>query len=236
MSHEIVPLSGLDCRLEPQDWAFARERRAEIDRFWRGFVAEKPESYNGRVLIQHGWRLDGAHYSGRYLETDYASFLAWREFGFPGAPMRNGFAMAALQAADGAFLLGIMGAHTANPGRIYFAAGTPDPGDVTADGRIDLAGSVTRELEEETGLRPDEIETGAGWTAVIAPPRVAFMRPCRIGLPAREAQALIEARIAAQEKPELAGIHIVRGPEDLDPARMPDFMLAYLRSVFVQAG
>ena len=93
---------------------------------------------------------------GDYFETDFADFLAWRDFGFPGESVCNGFSMAALQGSDGAFLLGEMAAHTANAGAIYFAAGTPDRQDVFGE-RVDLAASVTRELEEETGVSAAEI-------------------------------------------------------------------------------
>ena len=72
-------------------------------------------------------RADGAlRLAGVYFETDYADFVAWRDFGHPGEPVENCFSMAALRSADGAFLLGEMAAHTVNAGRIYFPAGTPD--------------------------------------------------------------------------------------------------------------
>ena len=65
--------------------------------------------------------------SASYFETDFAAFLAWRDWGFPDESVFNGFGMGALRCTDGAYVLGEMGAHTANAGRIYFPSGTPDP-------------------------------------------------------------------------------------------------------------
>ena len=92
---------------------------------------------------------------GAFLQTDFASFLAWRDWGFPEAGVTNCFSMGALRTSDGAWLMGVMAPHTAGAGKIYFPAGTPDPGDIV-DGRVDLAGSVIREVAEETGLGADD--------------------------------------------------------------------------------
>ena len=82
--------------------------------------------------------------------------------------------MAALRAADGAFLLGRMAKHTANAGKVYFPSGTPDPNDVRDGGIVDLDGSVRRELLEETGLISTDAKPG-GWHAVLAGARVALI-------------------------------------------------------------
>ena len=66
-------------------------------------------------------------------------------------------------AADGAFLLGVMGPHTINAGRIYFPCGTPDRSDIVG-GKVDLDLSVRRELKEETGLDVAEFTAEPGWT------------------------------------------------------------------------
>jgi 8-oxo-dGTP pyrophosphatase MutT (NUDIX family) len=230
----IFALADLHCRHVQQDWVFEREQAAHIADFWARFQAENPACFNGRVYLQHHWRIEAGRYLADCFETGFAAFMAWRDLGFPGPPVRNGFAMAALRAGDGAFLLGEMSAATANPGKIYFAAGTPDPDDRLADGTIDLAGSVLRELAEETGLKSDEVQVGAGWTCVDLPPRVAFMRAVTIDLPAMEARALMLTRMASLPEQELVDIHIVRGPADIDEARMPPFQVAFLKSVFSQ--
>jgi 8-oxo-dGTP pyrophosphatase MutT (NUDIX family) len=230
--HSIHRVRAVRARLAPFDWAFARERRAAIDAHWATLVAGKPAMFNGRVLMQTQGRLAGDVFEAAYGEVDYASFLAWRDFGYPPAGgVRNGFAMAALRAADGAFLLGEMGPHTANAGKVYFASGTPDPGDVRPDGTVDLAGSVLRELAEETGLLPDEISVADAWTVLLNPVRAAFMRPVTLGMPADEARRLMLSRIATQSRPELSGIVVVRSPADLTPA-MPAFMHEYLLDAF----
>lgn len=228
----IFPLASLDCRHVQKDWAFADEEAARIAAFWAEFQARSPASFNGRVFLLHEARFEGDVFTGACLETNFAAFMAWCAFGFPGRALRNFFAMAALRAADGAFLLGEMAADTANPGKIYFAAGTPDPTDRLADGTIDLAGSVLRELAEETGLRADEVRVTPGWTCVDMAPRLAFMRSVLIDLPAEEARALIMARMKDLPEQELVDIHIVRGPADIDEVCMPAFQVAYLRWAF----
>ncbi|MFI4997043.1 MAG: NUDIX hydrolase [Hyphomicrobiales bacterium] len=224
----ILHLDRIEAVFAPRDWAFARERKAEIAAHWAGLVAKNPALFDGRVLLQYERRIEGRIFHARYLETDYSCFTAWRDFGWPDKEVCNGFAMAALRARDGAFLLGEMGSHTANPGKVYFAAGTPDPEDVTSDGRVDLLGSALRELAEETGLVSSEVKLGEGWTAVLEGQRIAFMRPVTIDMEAKEARALILSRLARQEKPELADIRIVRSAADIDEASMPPFTRAYL--------
>jgi 8-oxo-dGTP pyrophosphatase MutT (NUDIX family) len=230
----IVELAGLEALIEPYDWVFARERADEIAAHWAKLSAGKPAMFNGKVMLQHRAAIVDGVFRAGYFETDYAAFISWRDFGHPGPVVRNGFAMAALRAADGAFLCGVMGQHTANPGKVYFAAGTPDREDARPDGTLDLAGSVTRELCEETGLRLDEITVEESWTAAILPGRIAFMRPVSVAMPAEAARALMLARMATQDEPELADIAIVRGPEDAERLDMPHFMRPYLAHIWRQ--
>lgn len=224
----ISRVERIDARISDYDWSFPRERRAEIDAHWTKLTVEKPRMFNGRVLLQHDCRFEGDAFVARYFETDYADFIAWHQFRYPPPALRNGFAMAALRARDGAFLLGVMSDHTVNAGRIYFAAGTPDRQDVRPDGSIDLAGSAVRELFEETGLRADEITAGEGWTIALDRVSAACMRPVRIDLPADDARSLILSRLRQQSYPELSDIHIVRTGDDLVAGRMPAFTLRYL--------
>ena len=135
--------------------------------------------------------------------------------------------VAALQAQDGAFLLGEMAEHTSNAGMIYFAAGTPDPSDLAGDA-VDLAASVLREMEEETGLAPADVTIAEGWTAVIHGPRIAMMRRVRSSLQAIDLKGKIETFLASDPHAELSRMHIVARPSDIRPEQMPLFQRAYL--------
>jgi len=220
------------CRYEPNGWAFAEENRARIDAHWAGLVAKKPALFNGKVLMLHRWSLEDEAFTGAFFMTDYKNMLAWRDFGHPDTARWNCFAMAALQSADGAFLLGEMGEHTANGGAIYFAAGTPDPSDLKGE-VVDLEGSVLRELEEETGVAPGAVSLPADWTIVISGQRIALMRPVVSALPATLLKQQIEAFLASETSPELSGMHIVRRPGDLIEDRMPLFQRAFLKHALV---
>jgi 8-oxo-dGTP pyrophosphatase MutT (NUDIX family) len=222
----IVPVDRLELVFAPRPWPFATDRRAEIDAHFDALRRSNPALWNGRVLMLHDHAIRGPVFHGAYLETDFASLLAWRHWGFPDSRIKNCFAMGALRASDGAFLLGVMGAHTSNPGMVYFPAGLPDPSDV--DGmRVDLGRNVMREMSEETGLAQSDFEAQSGWTTVLAGSRIAQLKL----LHSRETAATLRERVLRhlerEAEPELSDIRIVRGPADFDPM-MPPFVTAYL--------
>jgi 8-oxo-dGTP pyrophosphatase MutT (NUDIX family) len=226
MPFPVVRLARAELRFAPRVWAFAKERRNEIDTHFAELSRGNPHAFNGRVLMLHTFAIEDAVLHGAYFETDFASFIAWRDWSWPDMSVRNCFGQAALRAADGAFVLGVMAAHTMNAGRIYFPSGTPDPKDVIGD-RVDLDGSVLRELTEETGLTAADVSLEPGWHAVLAGPRLAMLKPVRSPLPAETLRARILAHTAAEAHPELADVRIVRGPADLDHM-MPEFIQDYL--------
>jgi 8-oxo-dGTP pyrophosphatase MutT (NUDIX family) len=225
----IVPVERLELAFAPRPWPFAQERRAEIDAHFAALKRANPALWNGRVLLLHDHAIAGAVFHGAYLETDYASMLAWREWESDSG-INNCFGMGALRGSDGGFVLGVMGAHTANAGRIYFPAGLPDLSDLDGT-RVDLAGNVMREVAEETGLAPADFETAPGWITVLAGARIAQIKL----LQARETAAALAARIRAhlerEREPELADVRIVRGAADFDPM-MPEFVTAFLTHVW----
>jgi hypothetical protein len=237
-SAHLLEVSELDLKFEPARWAFAELRAASIAAHWARLRKAKPALFNGRVLLLGRRAIEtladgGSALRGVYFETDYADYLAWVEFGYPGEPVDNCFSMAALRGADGAFLLGEMAAHTFNAGQIYFPAGTPDPTDVF-DGRVDLEASVRRELFEETGVQAGETAMAPGWTLVFAPQRIACMKLMTLAIPAGPAKARIDAHLAGDPHAEFSRMHIVRSPRDIDESRVPVFVAAYLRDAFDQ--
>src|SRR3981189_2060879 len=143
----IHRVTALDLPVETWSWPFAEARRAEISAHFAEKQRDKPEMWNGLVLMGRNPVFAGERLSASYFETDFASFLAWRDWGFPDKDVFNGFGMGALRCADGAFVLGEMAQHTSNAGRIYFPSGTPDLDDISG-ATVDIAGSVAREVEE----------------------------------------------------------------------------------------
>jgi 8-oxo-dGTP pyrophosphatase MutT (NUDIX family) len=227
---EIHRVTALDLKVRTFAWPFAAGRREEIDAHFAEKQREKPEIWNGRVLLGRNTVRSGERLAADFFETDFASFLAWRDWGFPDASVFNGFGMGALRSSDGAFLLGEMADHTANAGRIYFPAGTPDTDDVR-DGMLDIAGSITREVAEETGLGAADYTMDTHWSCVFAGPSIAMIRILRVDMPGEALRARVEAHLAGETKPELCAVHLVRARSDLVPV-MPRFVSAFLEAQF----
>ena len=230
----IAPLihrvTTLDLPVRPWSWPFAGERRADIGAHFAEKQREKPKIWNGRVLLGRNPQFVGAHLRADYFETDFASFLAWRDWGFADKSVFNGFGMGALRSVDGAFVMGEMAQHTSNAGRVYFPSGTPDPDDITG-GALDIAGSVAREVEEETGLTSQDYRAEPYWDCVFAGPAIAMFKILHVDLPGEALRDRIEANLLRQSQPELVAIHLVRRASDLTAA-MPRFVTAFVESQF----
>jgi hypothetical protein len=225
----IHRVTTIELDLQPWRWPFTDERRADIDAHFAATRRDKP-IWNGRVLLARDPLFTGERFNANYFEADFASLLAWRDWGFPGSGVFNGFGMGALRSSDGAFVLGEMGRHTTNAGRIYFPSGTPDLHDIR-DGVVDIAGSVGREVEEETGLTSADYRAAAHWDCVVTGASIAMIRMLESDLTGEALRARVEGNLARQKQPELTAIHLVRGLNDLTAA-MPRFVTAFLEQQF----
>ena len=222
----IHRVTQLDLKFQPWSWPFADERRADIAAHFAVKQREKPKMWNGPILLARNPVFTANRFSASYFDIDFASFLAWRDWGFPDKGVFNGFGMGALRCSDGAFVLGEMSQHTANGGRIYFPSGTPDLNDVSG-GAVDMPGSVGREVEEETGLTSVDYRAGAHWDCVVSGAGTAMIRILNVDVTGEALRARIAANLARQHQPELSAIHLVRDTRDLTAA-MPRFVTAFI--------
>ena len=227
----LTPLHRIEARLVAHDWPWARDNLDAIARNWARRRAAAPEMFDGRVLLARDCRVEAGVCTIDLFETGYSSLIAFRDAGSPDGRVANAFAAVVPWTSDGAAILGIMGGHTANAGQVYFACGTPDRSDVRPGSEVDLAGSAAREFHEETGLRlPRNLPEA--WVLVSGQSQRALLRPVRLPEDAPTLLARMEAHRRAEAAPELAGFLAVRGPDDIDPARMPGFVRAYLAQAF----
>lgn len=230
----LTSIRHLDARLVTHDWAWAEENADAIATNWARRRIVAPTMFDGRVLLACACRVEGDVCRIDLFETAYSCFLAFRDAGSPDPVVTNAFAALVPWTADGATLLGIMGGHTANAGQVYFPCGTPDRNDIRPGGRVDLAGSAARELREETGivLAPD---TPEDWVLLAGRNQRAFLRPIRFDEDAVTLLARMETYRSAEAAPELTGFLAVRGPGDIEGARIPAYVRAYLATAFAGA-
>ena len=227
---EIVALERVEIAVAPWRWEFAYARAEDIARHFAARQRERPALWNGRVLLLHRFAIENGVLRGSSFETDYASFLAWRDWGCPDAGVFNVFAAAALEAADGAYLVGRMAPFTSGAGQWLFPCGTPDPKDISV-GMLDLADSARRELFEETGLDIGTMQSEAGWTLVRDSGFVGLIKRVTASECAEDLRARIVRYLASEAQPEFSEIRILRGIADVD-ADMPRFLRTYLAAAW----
>lgn len=217
----IVTLADIEIRLGSAPWPEMDGGRAAVDAHWARATADNPKLWNGRVLgtVAPGWpggiAVDEAgRLTGTAIETDFAAFLAWRDFGYPEIGLRNLFGSALVLGGDGALVYGVMGSTTANAGRIYPPGGSLEPDDARADGLVDVRRSIRRELAEETGLDAGDARPGP-LLASFDGTRVSIGEVFRFDASADEIAGRIRAFIAAEADPELDDVRVIRSLADL---------------------
>jgi 8-oxo-dGTP pyrophosphatase MutT (NUDIX family) len=204
--------------IEP--WSYAERHRDDIAAYWQEALVERPKMFDGtvHVLTAHA-PYDGA-LNGTFTRTDFKNYLYWREHGFEG-PTRDGFGSSLIRSSDGCVLLGRQCEGNLNSGLAYPPSGLIDASD-TVVGTVDIDASIARELEEETGLTPAELERRRGYMVTFAGPLISIAIEWQSALPADALRRRILDHVARQPEPELADVVIVCSAADIEiPIIMP---------------
>lgn len=223
----IEAISSLDLRLAEEGWDFADKRRDAIAAHWQRVTADKPFLWNGNVLLcNHATVKDGV-FSARFVHTDYASFVAWRDWEVPDETVTSCFGVPAVFSSDGALLIGVMGRWTLNAGKAYPPSGSLEKRDVKADGSIDILGSMQTELREETGLDLGHSRSGE-MVAIFEGPRIAIVRRHDFAHDFASLERIFEAHRRSEAEPELDAIEAVWDASQID-SRMPVYAREIIR-------
>ena len=226
------------CRLQVATgpWPYAATQAAGIDRHWQRRSAENPALFNGVVHMLRAASIAHDNLDGAFVRTDFKSYLFWREQGFPQADARDAFGSALLLSREGHVLLGRQGGGHLNAGRIYLPGGFIDHRDVRTDDTIDIDASISRELREETGLAPADLQRRPGYIATFCGPLVSIGIEYRSPLAADALRDRILSHIAHDVKSELTDIVIVRSVGDLAGQAVVPYAARLLEWLFTETG
>lgn len=218
----VYPILSFDLQLTPDPWDFAFVERERINAHWAAQIAANPGLWNGDVLMCSHVTLADGGLSARFIRSDFASLVAWRDWGLEASDAFNVFGSAVVVSGDGALLYGRMASQTLNAGRIYPPGGSLEPADVTVDGRVDVLGSIERELAEETGLDVKDAEQGGFLAIFDGQRRVAIAQILRYPLSSAHLARKVRDYLASEHSPELAGVEMISRRAQID-ATMPGF-------------
>jgi 8-oxo-dGTP pyrophosphatase MutT (NUDIX family) len=214
----VVPVSAIEVRLDPAPHPFELANAAAIEANWQQETAANPALFDGRIVLLSEIAYKEGRLVGRCHEVRYATLLKWRRERPAGA--EHAFAHAALVSSDGALIAIRMGAHTANPGKVYFAAGSFEPFDFR-EGLVDIDSNMEREVIEETGLDIAAAPVDGSYHLYSRDATTVIFRRYYLGRPAEEIAARIAEFVAAEAEPEIDQAVVIRGRDDLPDGLAP---------------
>lgn len=215
----ILPVDTVDVRLVAEPHPFEVENAAAIADNWHHEIAANPALFDGTVVLLSELAYRDAVLRGRCHAVRYSTFLHWRR-NRAQSGAEHAYAHAVLAARDGALVAIRMGLHTANAGKVYFAAGSFEPVDFP-DGRVDVDANMIREVREETGLHIARARRDARCQALSTARGTVIFRRYIVEETADEIAASIQSFVEREPEPEILGPVIIRGPDDLPDGLMP---------------
>lgn len=231
MADRVVRVERCELRVAGDAWSYAQDNAAAIEAHWLRRSRENARLFNGGIFVMRAMSICDGALRARFSATDFKSYLHWRESGFPESGARDGFGSALIRSREGHVLLGRQSPGNLNAGLAYLPGGFIDARDVAADGSIDIAGSIARELAEETGLDVALFERVPGFLVTSCGPLVSIAVELRSAL---DAQTLREAMLDGMARggdSELAEAVVIRAARDADAALVPPYARALLRFV-----
>lgn len=226
----VFAVANVDLRVTDGTWAFTDRHREDIAAHWTRRTQETPGFFNGAVhlLTQHALSETGV-LSGRFVRTDFKSFLYWRETGWRDRSVTDAFGSALILSAEGRVLLGRQRAGHLNSGLCYPPGGFIDTRDIGPDGTIDIAQSVAREIAEETGLTEPAIARMGGYAVARVGPVLSIAVPYRSTLPDTALLEAVTRHISAEADSELADVVLAHPGDAPAGISMPPYARALLK-------
>lgn len=232
--YELNRINAIDLTLSDAGWPFAVENAAAIAEHWAGCTRDNPALFNGNVFLMSSGGLEGSRLTAELIEVDYASFLTWRDWGWPDKTAHDLYGSAIVLSSDGAMLVGRMSPHTVNAGLLYPPGGSLNREDLLAGNKVDLFGSIARELAEETGLDAAEAEAGEVYMASFDQ-RIAIGQVLRFPHDAAELVRKFSIFLESEPDPELEQILMIRNVAELAGHKKPPHAEAFASAVLGSA-
>lgn len=221
----ITPIERVKVRIDPAQHPFEAAHSDAIAANWQAEIAAQPALFNGRMALLSQLALRDGVLAGHCHEVNYASFLYWKRN--RAGTAEHVFAHPALVSRDNALIAIRMGPRTANPGAVYFAAGSFEAEDFR-DGLCDLELNMIREVREETGLDISLNRRDAGYQLFSLDRATAIFRRFWLEDDAETIAGRIRAFVASETDPEIEGPVIIRGPDDR-PGGLRPHMAAFMQ-------
>ena len=231
----VRPLAACSLKVGSALWPFAEANKSAIEAHWAKVVQINPRYFNGVVHLVEDMRFDNCVLDASLLKTDFKSYLFWRDQGFPEAGVLDGFGSALIRSSDGHLMLGRQRAGNVNAGLAYPPAGFIDEQDVDADGSIDIAGSVAREVSEEMGIDAAALVRNTGFYLTRSGAQLSIAVPFRVSMPAAEFVRVAERHIGLSSHSELDAIIAVAGLSDIKGLSLPRYARVLLEALLAES-